>query len=120
LDDFDRFARKVVEKGCPYVTPLGRMATDDWSQANPQMRWIEQGLDFIGRFERLQDDWNYLCLLLDLPSVVLPVERKSNRRYSHYSHYYSDELVEMVGNFYHEDVTAFGYFFEEKRFDDLV
>ena len=111
LHSFDGFARKVVEKDCPYIKPLSRRTTDDWSQANPQMRWIEQGVDFIGRFEWLYKDWMILCNEIGLPHKELPVVRKSKRRLPHYRDYYTPKLVELVGEFYHEDVDAWKYKF---------
>lgn len=109
LHSFESFARKVVEKDCSFVRPLGKLTTDDWSQANPQMRWVEQGVNFIGRFERLEADWNLLCKIAGIPYKPLPVFRKSRKRLPHYRDYYTRELWDSVGEFYYEDVERFDY-----------
>lgn len=58
-------------------------------------------LDFIIRFEYLNEDFSKLCELIDIPFEELPVRNKSKRK--HYSFYYDSELIEMVrGKFSYE------------------
>jgi hypothetical protein len=109
LSSFDTFVRKLTEPGCTYIHPIGKLPTDDWSQANPQSRWIEQGVDFVGRYEGLETDWKYICDKIGIPYHKLPVYGKSSKRLSHYKDYYTPELWRAVREFYIEDVQNFGY-----------
>jgi hypothetical protein len=68
-------------------------------------------MDYLIRYENLNDDFNKVCNLIGIPWVPLPVRNKSNRR--HYSSYYDDELVELVRNRFPEEIIHFGYEFEK-------
>jgi len=107
LGDFKTFVR-TVHSG-RFVNPIGKLNTDDWSQANSQMDWLRWGVDFVGRFERLEDDWWRLCEVTGLPHKPLEVTRKTNHEY--YTVYYDDELRDLVAEIYEEDIDTFGYRF---------
>jgi len=68
-----------------------------------------QGADFIGRFERLEEDFGRVCKLLDLPPLKLP--HKNRRVHEHYSKYYNDETRDIVAEKYKQDIDRFGYKF---------
>lgn len=108
LHSFEAFARMVCQGF--YVNPIGRLATDDWSQANPQTRWLEQGVSFVGAYETLEEDWDDVCDMIGIPTLPLELHNKSSKQ-KHYREYYSTELVDLVGEFYEEDVETWGYEF---------
>lgn len=68
--------------------------------------------DFIGRFENLQEDFNYVCDQIGAEKCTLPHIHKMKR--THYSHYYGNELRELVAKKYHDDIEYFGYEFESE------
>jgi hypothetical protein len=70
-------------------------------------------LDFVGRFERLHDDFAEVCRLADLPRLQLPHRRRSPERKRDFRTYYDDITAEMVANHYAEDIQRFGYTFDE-------
>ncbi len=67
-------------------------------------------VDFIGRSETLQDDFNTVCKKIGIPPYQLPHKRKAKDR-SNYQKYYSDETAEMVANHFQRDVDLLGYTF---------
>jgi len=69
-------------------------------------------VDWIGRYERLHEDFQHVCRRLSLPSIRLPHRRRSANR-ADYRQYYNDAVAEQVGRFFRDDVEQFGY-----RFDD--
>ena len=90
----ERFRRRVL------VRPQFEQLTD------------EQGdiaLDFVGRYENLQSDYNTVCDRLQIPTADLA--RKNPSQHQSYASYYDDELRDIVGNFYKEDLRLFGYDF---------
>jgi hypothetical protein len=81
-------------------------------------------VDYVGRFENLQNDFNNICKALGLNEINLPhVNRarkeisilsflKQNKREKkHYSEYYDSETKEIVENAYKNDIQIFNYSF---------
>lgn len=66
-------------------------------------------IDFVGRYETLEQDFNYVCKVLNLNSS-LPHLNKSNHR--DYRSYYSERAKKLVSEHFQEDIQLFGYTFE--------
>ena len=73
-------------------------------------RKTQDNCNFIGRLESLNDDFKVLCQLLDIKYQTLSHQRNSKRP-KHYSEYYDDETVEIIGELYSEDIEFLGYKF---------
>jgi len=70
-------------------------------------------VDFIGRFERLHEDFEEACRLGGIPQIKLPHKRHSRERKKDYRSYYDDVTAELVANHYAEDINLFGYTFDD-------
>ena len=80
----------------------------DWlSDAEGQIR-----MDFIGRFESLQDDFAHVCSELGLPPMQLSHINRSQRARD-YRRYYDDDTYRAVTNAFKKDIDYFGYHFGE-------
>jgi chondroitin 4-sulfotransferase 11 len=66
-------------------------------------------VDFIGRFERLEEDWAKISEKLGIKQV-LP-HAKQNPRAKHYTEYYTPRTREIVAKRFHVDLEYFGYSF---------
>lgn len=66
-------------------------------------------MDFIGRFENIDDDFNVICKKLNLPNSSLP--HVNGFDHKDYREYYNDEDREYVANLYKRDIDYFGYTF---------
>jgi len=68
-------------------------------------------MDYIGRYETLQEDFNRVCDALQLSKIELPTVKGGYRDKIHYSKYYDSEIIDLVGNYHHTDLDTFGYSF---------
>jgi hypothetical protein len=87
-------------------------------------------VDFVGRFERLQSDFDVVCQRLGLPGIPLPHANASrprrfrrllkrffdpsraNRFHKDFREYFNDETRKVVQEHYAEDIANFGYAFD--------
>ena len=93
---FPDFARAIDTKRHPVRTQVSFIA--DLSG--------EVGLDFVGRFESYQKDWEKVCQTIGV-HIELPHLNQSSRR--DYRSYYTQEAVDIVAEKYRVDVELFGY-----------
>jgi hypothetical protein len=69
------------------------------------------GVDFIGRFERFDEDFRIVANRLGIEASPKVVNRTRSRS-PDYRTWYSDETARIVGDVYSEDISLFGYDFE--------
>jgi chondroitin 4-sulfotransferase 11 len=75
-------------------------------------------IDYIGRFETLQKDFDFICKQIGLPQTTLPYRNKSIR--DEESKFYkvpyyramNNDVKNQIQKMYQEDITKFGYKFK--------
>ena len=68
-------------------------------------------MDFIGKFESMEEDFQHVCDTLEVQGDL--GHKNARRNPTPYQEYYTDELIEIVADLYEEDIVEFGYKFEE-------
>lgn len=68
-----------------------------------------QHIEFIGRFENLDNDFRRVATKLGLETTVLPKTNWTER--SHYRDYFDDQTRVLAETLYHEDLKRFEYRF---------
>lgn len=67
-------------------------------------------VDYLIRFEHLQDEFNIVCDKIGIGRIRLP--KINTSRHGHYSTYYDNKLVELVRKYHGCDVEYGNYKFE--------
>lgn len=79
-----------------------------------QLDWVTDHrgkivVDFIGRYERLQEDFDEVCDLFKIERRILTRENRFSRK--PYRRVYTDEMREKVAQEYAKSIKFFGYEF---------
>jgi len=68
-------------------------------------------VDFIGKYENLQDDFNFVCNKLNLSEIELKRKNVSHKNNYNYRTYYDDESKRIVEEQYSKVIKLFNYKF---------
>lgn len=103
---FDEWVARVFRDRDPFYLDKPKMFI-------PQIEWLidtkgEIDVDFVGRFEQLQSDFDEICRRIGR-SASLPHAKRSNR--DHYRAYYNEVTTRIVGEYFTADIEQFGYTF---------
>jgi hypothetical protein len=69
-------------------------------------------VDFIGRYERLPEDFAEVCRRIGIRAPALPHRRRAEDRDQDYRSYYTDETAGLVARHFARDIETLGYRFE--------
>lgn len=80
-----------------------------------QLDWLtidnKLQVDFIGRYENLEEDFSYVNKQLK-NDLILPYDNKSSKKREDYRLAYNDEMIELVGKWHSKDIEYFKYDFK--------
>jgi hypothetical protein len=113
------FKNKEIQENEKYAAALMKYTIEEASTTKgmfyrPQTGYLtndeeQLAMDFIGKTETIQADYNKICKYLGIPSQQL--EQVNTSKHKDYSRYYDTELKEKVANFYQQDIENFNYQF---------
>jgi len=108
VTDFESFLRMKLSRGRGYVYHFD-------VSIEPQSDYvvdIHRNLivDFIGRYERFESDFEEACNRIGVPCSGLPHRRQATDR-SAYRKYYNDATAQLIAEHFKSDIEMFGYSF---------
>lgn len=69
-------------------------------------------VDFVGKLENLQSDWQTVCARIGIPDQ--PLQRKNATQHRHYQDYYDNESRQLVARHWSREIELFEYAFDDK------
>ena len=106
--DFSTFVRRKLDPERPYQYHL------DTSIERQSDYLVDLSgrivADFVGHYERLQEDFDLICEQIGVGRRRLPHRRKATDR-EDYRRYYDDETADLVAEYFRRDIENFGYAF---------
>lgn len=91
-----------------FVEFSARRSNHHWQ---PQVLFVPEELDFVGRVERFKEDIGRIRAATGLSLQVDPMRKRNSTSHKPYWLYYTEALVNRVGDLYEADISRFGYDF---------
>jgi hypothetical protein len=108
IADFSTFVRRKLDPERPYQYHL------DTSIERQSDYLVDLSgrivADFVGHYERLQEDFDLICEQIGVGRRRLPHRRKATDR-EDYRRYYDDQTADLVAEYFRRDIENFGYAF---------
>lgn len=110
--DFSDFVRRWLNRDNVWT----------WNHFKPQHHFMlerrnRMTLDFIGYFENLAADFEYIAERVN-PGATLPALNRCD--HLSYEHYYTEETRAIVADVYAEDIKALGYTFDNSSLKQQI
>jgi len=104
-DTFREYIKEVL-------TRTSRSVHGRWTQWQYLSHKGEVGVDFVGRFENLHEDWERITDMVGLGKVFLPkLNQNETQDTKRYREFYTPKMVKLMSKRYAKDLEVFGYEF---------
>ena len=71
-------------------------------------------VDFVGRFENLKKDWEYVAEKINVEKELPHLRKSIGKNKKHYSEYYDEKSKNIIQKLYKHDIKYFKYKFQKK------
>lgn len=103
---FEDFVKWIKYSSSTCVHPVPHTNQLDWF-VDPHGNLL---VDYIGKFERLEEDWEMISDRLDI-SQKLPHVNKNLNKTKHYTDYYNENTKDIIAKKFQIDIEYFNYTF---------
>ena len=88
------------------------MYNNNYKENSVYCNILNEELDFIGKFENLEQDFQIICKNIGLKSDLIIDERKKvDPRFENYTMVYNKRSIKQIEQLYKNDLTRFNYTF---------
>jgi hypothetical protein len=101
---FDEFINRLIEQRLHQTILIHSNPIHDYFLYNDK-----QYVDFIGRYENLNKDWQHVANVIGVSRNKLPVFNTTNHK--NYKTYYNKTTIKLVGDFFEKEIDYLGYTF---------
>ena len=111
------FHRSPQYRALGHKASAQRMVFNDWIEkglyeknsliTKTQSWYLDEDVDYILRYETLQDDFNIVCDNINIERYVLP--KYNTSQHNDYTQYYNSKRKEIIKDIFSEDFERFGY-----------
>jgi hypothetical protein len=112
ITDFNEFMRWKFNPERPYQYHIDTSLSLQ-SDYLVDLHGVKQ-VDFLGRYESLNDDFLHVCNTIGIPASELPHKRKAGDRKQDFRSYYADDVAEQVAQHFQRDIAMLEYQFDTK------
>ncbi len=109
IKSFEDFLKFKLEDNRPYHYILDASKEPQWYSLTDMKGNLL--VDYIGRYERLSEDFEKILNKIGVKKVKLPHKRRAKDRDRDYRKYYTDRGAELVEKYFKIDIEKFGYKF---------
>ena len=79
----------------------------DSNMKKNQTWYLDEDVDYIGRFENLEKDWELICKEIGITHYKLPKFNVSE--HNEWKSYYTDDSEKLVNEIFQDDFEVFNY-----------
>lgn len=109
IKDFNGFLQYKFDPSRPFIFHFdiaSKLQTDHLIDLRGKI-----AVDFIGRYENLQQDFITVQNKLGLSAIKMPHKRKATTRHKDYRNYYNDHSCDLVAQHFAQDIRLLNYQF---------
>jgi hypothetical protein len=104
MDSFEKYLEWVINTKNPFPKGTNKLQREHITDSEGKLI-----IDFIGRYETLETDFNDVCQLLNLQTSLPHLNTSKHRNYQEY---YNAKTIKLVEEHFQEDIALFGYTFD--------
>jgi len=112
---YERRRNKIFRKEERPFVDFAMDIVEGYELLPSQLHYFRYGVDFVGRYENLKDEWKTLCKLIGMEYKPMQQHRRCTSRRGevrdYRSYYASSKLVDAIGSFYAEEIREYGFKF---------
>lgn len=104
---FEEFCEVYLKNKQPFFRSFALISQLEYIAVNGEI-----SVDFLGRFECLEKDYQILAQKFNLQKTLPHLRKRCSS--NHYSKYYNSRIKKIVSDFYQKEIDCFGYIFDKK------